>query len=73
MSALHQLLSDLLELGRHSLAGRVPLHLETTSTATAAHVREAEEVEGLGLAEPLRLSVLGREATELDQASLFWV
>jgi hypothetical protein len=62
---------DLPELGSKPLAHGQPYERETPFPRLPADVREAEEVERLGLTPSLPLSVGRRVATELDQAGLF--
>ena len=68
-----QLDFDAQQRGLHALANRLPKHHEPSLLCLPADVREAEEVEGLWLAQTSALSVLGRMASELDQPRLFRV
>jgi hypothetical protein len=63
----------LLQLGLHTLANRLPKHQKPPSLRLPADVREAEEAEGLRLAQTGALSVLCRMASELDQPRLLRV
>jgi len=63
----------LLQLGLHALANRLPKHHEPSLLCLPADMREAEEVEGLRLAQTGALSVLRRMASELDQPRLLRV
>src|SRR5215469_1802089 len=61
----------LTQLGLQPLAYRLPQHREpSVAPLLPADVREAEEVEGLGLPLPAPLAVFGRIGTELQQAGL---
>src|SRR5712691_9595621 len=73
MHAPPQLLLDLLELGPHAVAPGVPFDLELVPACLAADEGEAQEVEGLRLAEPTPLAVFRRKASELDQPGLLGV
>src|SRR5215204_4686074 len=70
MHALPQGLLDLLELAPHSIPAGLPLDQELAPPRLAADEREAQEVEGLRLAEPASLAVFRRIAPELDQPGL---
>ncbi len=63
----------LLQLGLHTLANRLPKHHEPSPLRLSADMREAEEVEGLRLAQTSALPVGRRMASERDQARLFRV
>src|SRR5206468_2827272 len=65
-----QLLLDGLHLCPHPIATRLPFDQEPASPRLAADEGEAEEVEGLRLAEPAPLAVFFRQASELDQPGL---
>ena len=61
----------LLQLGLQPLAHRLPQHREpSVAPLLSADVREAEEVEGLGLALTSAPPVRRRERAELDEARL---
>src|ERR687891_1985893 len=66
-----QLLLDLPELGSHAVASRLPFDQEAAPTALAADEGEAQEVEGLRLAETALGASGRRMAAELEQAGLF--
>src|SRR5882757_9051602 len=68
--ALPQLLLDGLQLRPHAVAPGFPLAEELAPTRLATDKSEAQEVEGLRLAEPAPLAVRRRMAAELDQAGL---
>ena len=55
VTALHEQGVHLTQLGRHSLRDRLAPQREPPRSRLPAHVREAEEVERLGEAEPRRL------------------
>ena len=66
-----QLGLDLAELGPHPLlADEAPEH-EPSGAFVDTRVREAEELERLGLAEPARLSISGGESPELSISRVF--
>src|SRR5207248_3368786 len=58
------------QLCPHAIAARLAPDLELASSGSAADKGEAEEVEGLRLAEPPPPAVVHREASELDQPGL---
>src|ERR1044071_1457937 len=68
-----QLLLDLLELRPHAVCPALPLNLEFAGLCFAADEGEAQEAEGLRLAEPTPFAALGRKATELDKPGLLRV
>src|SRR5260221_10095006 len=70
MHAPSQRLLDLRELRLHAVASRLSLDQELASPRLAADEGEAQEVEGLRLAEPALLAVIRRKASELDQPGL---
>ncbi len=71
MQASPELELQLLELGLQPLAHRLTDNGEhPIAPLLPADVREAEEVERLGLALASIASILGREGTELEQAGL---
>ena len=61
---------DHLELRPHAVPPGFPFDLEFARAGFAANEGEAQEVEGLRLAEPSPLAALRREAPELDQPGL---
>jgi len=65
-----QFVLNLLELGPHPVAPGLPFDLELVLACLAADEGEAQEVEGLRLAEPTPLTVFRRKASELDQSGL---
>ena len=65
-----QFLFDGFKLRPHPVASGFPFNEELAALRLAADEGEAQEVEGLRLAEPAPLSVRRREAAELDQAGL---
>src|SRR4051794_20681688 len=70
MHAPPQRLPDRPERRPHAVAPALPRELEAASARSPAYVGEAQEVEGLRLAEPAPGTVRRREAAELDQAGL---
>jgi hypothetical protein len=68
-----QLDLDPLQRRLHTLANRLPKHHEPTLPRLPADVLEAEEIEGLRLAQTNALTVLCRMASELDQPRLLRV
>ena len=64
------LLFDHLELRPHAVAPGLPFDLEFARVGFAADEGEAQEVEGLRLAEPAPLAAFRRKASELDQPGL---
>ena len=68
-----QLDLDPLQRRLHALANRLPKHHEPTLPRLPADMLEAEEIEGLRLAQTSALSVRRRMASELDQPRLFRV
>ena len=68
MHALAQFFLEFAELALHFLTHCLPLHCELPFSRLAAHVREAEEVEGLRLAFAPLLSVVGGKSAELNEA-----
>jgi hypothetical protein len=70
MHAPSHLLLDLLELRPHAVPSGFPSDLEFPRAGLATGEGEAQEVEGLRLAEPLPLAALRRKTSELDQPSL---
>src|SRR5882724_3630989 len=73
MHAPPQCLLDLPELALHSIASGLALDQELAPPRLAADEREAQEVEGLRLAEPTAFAVCRRKAPELDQPGLLRV
>src|SRR2546423_14640833 len=59
-----------LELRPHAVATDLPLNLEFARLGFAADKGEAQEVEGLRLAEPAPLTAFRSKASELDQPGL---
>src|SRR5580704_3508363 len=70
MHSLAQRLLDLLQLCPPAVAPGLTLDLELALAGFTADEGEAEEVEGLRLAEPALLAIDRRKAAELDQAGL---
>jgi hypothetical protein len=70
MQAAPQFDRDLPEFPPQSLARRPPQHREPSFPSLPANVREAEEVEALGLAQSVPLLLLGRMTAEFDEAGL---
>ena len=71
MSQAHKRLLQLLDFDPEPLGYRLALDEEPSRQSFhAAHVREAQKIEGLRFALPTLLSVLGSEASELDEACL---
>jgi len=68
--ALPQLLFDGLQLRPHAVSPGFPLEEELAPTRLATDKSEAQEVEGLRLAEPAPLAVRRCMAAELDQTGL---
>jgi hypothetical protein len=68
-----QLGLDAQQRGLHALANRVPKHHEPSLLRLPADVLEAEEIEGLRLAQTSAFQVRRRMASELDQPRLFRV
>src|SRR5215204_1248556 len=64
------LLLDLLKLRPHAVPSGFPFDLEFPRSGLAADEGEAQEVEGLRLAESLPLAALRCKASELDQPCL---
>jgi len=71
--AQQALVFDLSQLGPHPLRAGLALQPEAPGPRLRAVVREAEEVERLGLADAPRRPVSGRVAPELDEARLVGV
>jgi hypothetical protein len=67
MHAPRELVFDLLQLRTHPFRDRDPLDPEPSAPGSRADVREAQEVEGLRLAEPACIPVPGGVPPELDQ------
>src|SRR5262249_1595066 len=65
-----QVLLDLSKLRPHAVPSALPFDLEFAGAGFAADEGEAQEIEGLRLAEPAPLAALRREASELDQPGL---
>jgi hypothetical protein len=63
-----QLLLDHLQLRPQAIGPRLPFDLELAPTLLAADEDEAQEAEGLRLAEPAPLAVFRSTTPELDQA-----
>ena len=70
MHALPHLLFDHLELRPHAVRPGFPFDLEPTGASFTADEGEAQEVEGLRLAEPAPLAAFRCKASELDQPGL---
>jgi hypothetical protein len=70
MQAAPQFGPDLAEFPPQSLARRPPQHREAPLPGLPADVREAEEVEALGLAPSAPLPGLGRLAAEFEETGL---
>src|ERR1043166_7562487 len=70
MHAQSHLLLDLLKLRPHAVPSGFPSDLEFPRSGLATGEGEAQEVEGLRLAEPLPLAALRRKTSELDQPGL---
>jgi hypothetical protein len=64
------LLFDHLKLCPHAVPPGLPFNLEFTRTGRAADEGEAQEVEGLRLAEPTPLAAFRRKSSELDEPGL---
>ena len=71
MHASPQLDLDLLQLGLHALANRLPKHQKPSLFRLPVKVHESEKIESLRLAQTQALSVLRRMASELEQPPLF--
>src|SRR6266516_1135056 len=67
MHAPPHLLFDHLELRLHAVSPGLPLDLEFALASLAADEGEAQEVEGLRLAEPAPLAAFRRKASELNE------
>ena len=67
------LLFDHLELRSHAVRPGLPSDLEFTRACLAADESEAQEVEGLRLAEPTPLATFRRKTSELDEPGLLGV
>src|SRR5947208_8632508 len=63
-------LFDHRELRSHAVPPGLPLDLEFARAALAADEGEAQEVEGLRLAEPTPLAAFCRKTSELDEPGL---
>src|SRR6266498_3148295 len=70
MHAPPHLLFDHLELRLHAVSPGLPLDLEFALASLAADEGEAQEVEGLRLAEPAPLAAFRRKASELNEPCL---
>src|SRR5712692_4075424 len=70
MQAAAQGLLDLAQLGPRAVAPRLPVQRELAGPRRPADMREAEEGEGLGLAQAAPPPVRRRMAAELDEAGL---
>ena len=70
MHAPPHLLFDPVQLRPHAVLPGFPFDQEFTPAGFSADEGEAQEVEGLRLAEPSCLAVLGRKASELDEPCL---
>jgi hypothetical protein len=68
-----QLLLDRLQLRPHAIGPRLPFDLELAPTRLAADEDEAQEAEGLRLAEPAPLAVFRSITPELNQSGLLRV
>src|SRR6516225_4119504 len=68
-----QRLLDLPQLRLHAVPSGLPLELEFARAGLAADEGEAQEVEGLRLAEPAPPSAFRRKASKLDQPGLLGV
>src|SRR6476620_4340554 len=64
---------DHLELRMHAVSPGFPFDLEFAMPSLAADASEAQEVEGLRLAEPASLAAFRRKASELDEPCLLGV
>src|SRR4051794_33545362 len=73
MHAPPHLRFDHLELRLHAVSPGLPLDLEFARAGLAADEGEAQEVEGLRLAEPAPLAAFCRKASELDESGLLGV
>jgi hypothetical protein len=73
MHAPPHLRFDHLELCPHAISPGFPLDLEFALASLAADEGEAQEVEGLRLAEPAPLAAFCRKASELDEPGLLGV
>src|SRR5918993_4181970 len=73
MPAALQLVVDLVKLGPHPFLDRDAPQPELSAPALPADVREAQEIERFGLAEPTLRPVLAGEPPELDEACLVGV
>ena len=70
MHSPSQLFLDFLEFRPHAVAPALPVDQEFAGAAFAADEGEAQEAEGLRLAEPALRALGHRKAAELDQAGL---
>src|SRR5215218_5061403 len=70
MPASQALVFDLGQLGSHPLRDGLTRQPEVPGLGLRADVREAQEVERLGLADASRRAVAGGEPPELDEARL---
>ena len=74
VQALAQLLPDLLQLGRHSLADRLPVHLEVSRLRILpSDVSETQKIEGFRLSFPTLPPPFSGLAPEFNQARLLWM
>jgi hypothetical protein len=70
MPPLSHLLFHFLELGPQAVASGLPLKKESAVAACAANEGKTQKIESLRFSKPALRPVVGREATELDQACL---
>src|SRR5271169_5488268 len=74
VQALPQLLPNLLQLGRHALADRLPVHLEVPRLMILpTNVSETQKIKGFRLPFPTLLPPLSGIAPEFHQARLLWM
>ncbi len=66
-----EFLLELMQLGAHPVASRLPPKQEAAAPGASADMREPQEVETLRLAQTTPLAVRRRRAAELDEARLF--
>ena len=66
MAHLHEDASEFLQFCNHPLLARAPHNLKPSRLRSAAHMREAEEVECLRFALSPSSTVLNSPATKLD-------
>ncbi len=74
MQAFAQRLPDLLQLGRHTLADRLAVHLEVSRLMILpTNVSETQKVKGFRLPFPTLRPPFSGIAPEFDQARLLWM